>query len=275
MSTPSHRTAPDPNITGYPPGIAYIIGNEGCERFSYYGMRAILYVYVVALYMELRGMDAVAADKGATATFHLFGAAVYALPIIGAVVADRLLGKYRTILWLSLVYCLGHLALAVFENPTWQREVFGQVFVDPVQGLYIGLGLIAVGSGGIKPCVSAHVGDQFGRGNWHKLEQDLQRLLFHHQLRLGLRHHHHPAHPGRARRRPRHRHPPLRRQRELGLRRPRHPHGPRHLLVLARPQESSSTSPPTPAAGLGLLDVARRQRPVHGPVRLPVSSSAT
>jgi POT family proton-dependent oligopeptide transporter len=178
MSTHRHRTAPDPNITGYPPGIAYIIGNEGCERFSFYGMRAILYVYVVALYIGMRGLDEEAAKSGATATVHLFNAAVYALPIIGAIVADRLLGKYRTILWLSMVYCLGHLALAVFENPVWQHEVFGRVLVDPVQGLYIGLGLIAVGSGGIKPCVSAHVGDQFGRGNWHKLEKIYNAFYF-------------------------------------------------------------------------------------------------
>ncbi len=172
------RTAPDPNITGYPPGIAYIIGNEGCERFSFYGMRAILYVYVVALYIGMRGMDPEAAKNGATETVHLFNAAVYALPIIGAIVADRLFGKYRTILWLSLVYCLGHLALAVFENPTWQHEMFGKVLVDPVHGLYIGLGLIAVGSGGIKPCVSAHVGDQFGRGNWDKLGKIYNAFYF-------------------------------------------------------------------------------------------------
>lgn len=174
----THRTAPDPNITGYPPGIAYIIGNEGCERFSFYGMRAILYIYVVALYIGMRGMDPEAAKAGATETVHLFNAAVYALPIIGAIVADRLFGKYRTILWLSLVYCLGHLALAVFESPTWQMEMFGEVFVDPVQGLYIGLGLIAVGSGGIKPCVSAHVGDQFGRGNWDKLGRIYNAFYF-------------------------------------------------------------------------------------------------
>ncbi|MCB9728745.1 MAG: hypothetical protein H6744_17420 [Deltaproteobacteria bacterium] len=176
--TRSYRIAPDPDITSYPPGIGYIIGNEGCERFSFYGMRAILYVYVVALYQAMREMDPEMAKMAATETVHLFNAAVYALPIIGAVIADRLLGKYQTILWLSIVYCLGHLALAVFESPTWQLDMFGQVYVDPVHGLYIGLGLIAVGSGGIKPCVSAHVGDQFGRGNWHKLEKVYNAFYF-------------------------------------------------------------------------------------------------
>lgn len=166
-----HRSSPDHSEKGWPGGIPYIIGNEGCERFSYYGMRAILYIYVVGLYVNLRGLDEAAAQVEATQTTHLFNAAVYALPLIGAIISDRLLGKYRTILTLSVVYCLGHLALALFENPAIQESLFGTVFVDPISGLMIGLGLIALGSGGIKPCVSAHVGDQFGRGNWHLLQK--------------------------------------------------------------------------------------------------------
>ena len=64
--------------------------------------------------------------------------------------ADLWLGKYRTIIWLSIVYCMGHLALALN---------------DTRMGLAVGLGLIALGAGGIKPCVSSHVGDQFGSKN--------------------------------------------------------------------------------------------------------------
>ena len=64
----------------------------------------------------------------------------------GAYLADRYLGKYRTILYLSCVYCLGHLILAAWESRT---------------GLYCGLAAIAVGAGGIKPCVSSFIGDQF------------------------------------------------------------------------------------------------------------------
>ncbi|MEZ4466623.1 MAG: hypothetical protein R3F43_19795 [bacterium] len=93
-------------------------------------------------------------------------------------VADRLLGKYRTILWLSVVYCMGHAALAIFEGPELQLSLFGKVLIDPVNGLYLGLGLIAVGSGGIKPCVSAHVGDQFGKGNWHLLQKVYNAFYF-------------------------------------------------------------------------------------------------
>ena len=156
MGSTQRLTAPDPNSRGWPKGIAYIIGNEGCERYSYYGMRAILFVYLTHL-LELRGFETSAAKDEATHSYHLFSAGVYAFPIIGAIIADRLLGKYRTILWLSIVYCLGHACLAFFE--------------ENYTGFSIGLGLIAVGSGGIKPCVSAHVGDQFGKGNWHRIPQ--------------------------------------------------------------------------------------------------------
>ena len=76
--------------------------------------------------------------------YHLFVSAVYFTPLFGAVLADVWWGKYKTILLLSLVYCGGHLALALDDTR---------------------LGLIALGAGGIKPCVSAHVGDQFGHGN--------------------------------------------------------------------------------------------------------------
>ena len=148
------RTEPDHALTTYPKGIPWIILNEGAERFSFYGMRAILYVYMVGLYP------------------------VYALPMIGAMVADRLIGKYRTIFWLSIVYCLGHAALALFESPETQQNVLGTVLVDPITGLYIGLTLIALGSGGIKPCVSANVGDQCGRGNWHLLKNVYNAFYF-------------------------------------------------------------------------------------------------
>lgn len=158
-----HLSAPDPKQTGWPSGIPYIIGNEGCERFSYYGMNAILYIYVASLYTNLLGLGDSAAASEATHTVHLFKSAVYAFPMIGAVIADRFLGKYHTIIYLSLVYCLGHAALAAFEGTIW--------------GLYLGLALIGIGSGGIKPCVSAHVGDQFGPGNWH-LVQKVYNLFY-------------------------------------------------------------------------------------------------
>ena len=163
------KTSPDHNDTGWPAGVKYIIGNEGSERFSYYGMKAILWVYLSYLYTQV-GYDH--AKDLATEHLHVFSAAVYGMGLIGAVLAEKLLGKYKTILYLSVVYCAGHAALSIFE--------------DHVLGVYFGLGLIAIGSGGIKPCVSAHVGDQFGRGNWHFDTESFSGILFHYQFRIFL-----------------------------------------------------------------------------------------
>ena len=151
----SYCSAPLPS-KHLPPGVPYIIGNEGAERFSFYGMRAILVVFMTQHLMGPDGMLDVMSEDQAKGWFHLFVSAVYFTPLFGALIADGLLGKYRTIILLSLVYCLGHFALAV-DQTRW--------------GLAVGLGLIAIGSGGIKPCVSAHVGDQFGRSNQHLLSK--------------------------------------------------------------------------------------------------------
>jgi POT family proton-dependent oligopeptide transporter len=162
--TSAPRSAPDPEATGWPPGIPYIVGNEGCERFSFYGMRSILTLYLARVLYAHHPDFAAAPAAFAKAHFHLFVAAVYALPMVGAVISDRLLGKYQTILWLSVVYACGNLVLALGADSTW--------------GVWTGLALIAVGSGGIKPCVSAHVGDQFGRGNWFRLRTIYQAFYF-------------------------------------------------------------------------------------------------
>jgi len=158
-----YLTAPDPNETGWPKGVKYIIGNEGCERFSFYGMKSILQVHLTTLFVA-GGMYEELGEENAQEMVHLFVAGVYAFPMIGAIISDRLLGKYHTILWLSMVYCLGHLVLSIGENS--------------IGGMGLGLGLIAIGSGGIKPCVSAHVGDQFGKGNWNLVGKVFQAFYF-------------------------------------------------------------------------------------------------
>jgi POT family proton-dependent oligopeptide transporter len=104
--------------------------------------------------VDSSGAPDVMTDAQAKSWYHLFSSAVYFTPLLGALLSDIYLGKYRTILILSGVYCLGHLVLALDDTRV---------------GLAAGLGLIAVGSGGIKPCVSAHVGDQFGASNGHLL----------------------------------------------------------------------------------------------------------
>jgi POT family proton-dependent oligopeptide transporter len=98
---------------------------------------------------------------------HLFVASAYLFPVVGGIIADAFLGKYLTILLLSIVYCFGHLCLAFMDMP----EPFLAATLEPRGWLLAGLALVAIGSGGIKPCVSAHVGDQFGQSNRHLLER--------------------------------------------------------------------------------------------------------
>ncbi len=155
MGQTSYRTAPE-HTTGMPSGVPFIVGNELAERFSYYGMKTILVVFMTQHLKNAHGQLAPMSDAEATSTFHLFAAGAYFFPLLGAIVSDTFFGKYRTIMWLSLVYCMGHFALAADESRV---------------GLYAGLSLIALGAGGIKPCVSAHVGDQFGPHNEGLLER--------------------------------------------------------------------------------------------------------
>ena len=146
----SHQAQTDSNLTPtMPRQIPFIIANEGCERFSFYGMRNILTVFLMTSLLlsvpeEFR--------KGeAKEVFHTFVIGVYFFPLLGGWLADRCFGKYNTILWLSLVYCAGHACLAVFEHSK--------------TGFYTGLFLIALGSGGIKPLVASFMGDQFDQSN--------------------------------------------------------------------------------------------------------------
>jgi POT family proton-dependent oligopeptide transporter len=163
-----YRTTPV-DTERMPPGIPYIIGNEAAERFSYYGMRTILTVFMFR-YLHLMSDTVLPAMSKAEAQehYHTFSSWVYFFPILGALVSDGLLGKYRIIIQVSLLYCLGHLALAFI----------GSGGLAPQQWLWAGLFLIALGSGGIKPCVSAHVGDQFGKRNEHLMEKVYQWFYF-------------------------------------------------------------------------------------------------
>jgi len=133
-----------------PNGIPYIIGNELAERFSFYGMKCILIIFMTQYLVNDNNVFSPMSDTEAIKWYHLFTSAVYFTPILGALLSDVFIGKFKTILILSVIYCFGHLSLAIDETRF---------------GLIIGLSLISIGAGGIKPCVSAHVGDQFGKTN--------------------------------------------------------------------------------------------------------------
>ncbi|KAI0212939.1 Solute carrier family 15 member 1 [Lamellibrachia satsuma] len=136
----------------FPKGVIFILGNEFCERFSYYGMRAILILYLTQRLEFHRDV--------ATLLFHAFAAICYIMPLAGAVLADSYFGRYKVILYLSFVYLSGNVVMATtaMAPPHW---------LGPIVALI----LIGIGTGGIKPCVGAFGGDQFHPDQTKELDQ--------------------------------------------------------------------------------------------------------
>ena len=95
MSTATTAMAAESEVNKFPSQIKYIVGNEACGRYSYYGMRSILTVYMIQVLLMQ--------EAEATSTYHLFAGACYLFPLLGAFISDRIWGKYKTILYLSLL----------------------------------------------------------------------------------------------------------------------------------------------------------------------------
>ncbi|ASU34470.1 POT-type proton-dependent oligopeptide transporter [Mucilaginibacter xinganensis] len=146
-------TITKPTKSRFPRSVPFIIGNEAAERFSFYGMRSILTLFLVKQFFNPTGDAALTEQANAHANklHHLFVMVAYALPFVGGMIADWFTGKYKLILYVSMVYCVGHLMLALFDGG--------------LSGFELGLLVVAIGAGGIKSCVSANVGDQFDATN--------------------------------------------------------------------------------------------------------------
>jgi POT family proton-dependent oligopeptide transporter len=151
MAKTKYLTAPLPSKK-MPHSIPYIMVSETTERYAFYAFDAILALFLIKNLMDWNGNPANLTEEQAIEWKHYFKAAAYFTPFIGSVISDVFLGKYRTIIAFSIVYSLGFLAITVDQT---------------YLGTMIGLGLIALASGIIKPCLSANVGDQFGQSNQH------------------------------------------------------------------------------------------------------------
>lgn len=126
-----------PAPTNHPPALFFIFGGELAERFSYYGMRVILFKYLI---------DGLNMPRGQANEWQsLFKMACYLLPLLGGWLADRYLGKYWTIVGFSVPYVIGQLLIGIPNETT----------------LLIALGLLAMGSGVIKPNISALLGQTY------------------------------------------------------------------------------------------------------------------
>ena len=154
-----------PKTGKMPAAIPYIVGNEAAERFNFYGLRAILGTFLVSqFYMAAYHGDATKAEAASNAQTHAFVALSYLTPLFGAMLADWFWGKYKTILILSIVYLIGNLTLASS--------------VDSLAAFSLGLIVVAAGTGGIKGCVSANVGDQFDSSNQHLISKGYAAFYF-------------------------------------------------------------------------------------------------
>lgn len=128
----------DAELFGHPQGLFYLFFAELWERFSFYGMRALLTLYLAnELFSDLANGKDVAYE-----IYAAYGSLVYFTPALGGMIADRLIGHKNSILLGALLMCIGHFTMA-FQNET--------IF-------YLSLGLLIVGNGFFKPNISSLVG---------------------------------------------------------------------------------------------------------------------
>ena len=148
---------------GHPRGLATLFFTEMWERFSYYGMRALLILYMVAPPAE--GGLGFSTEKGAS-IYGWYAFSVYALSIPGGWIADRFLGLYRSVLWGGVIIALGHFSMAF----------------PSIQFFYLGLVLIVIGTGLLKPNVSSMVGTLYNKDD---ARRDAGFSIFYMGINLG------------------------------------------------------------------------------------------
>lgn len=107
----------------YPKSVFFILSTEACERFSYYGMRAILSLYLKHLFVDNQGMDEDKAEDTATILYHTFIFLSYFTSLFGAFLADSFLGKFRTIFYISIIYAIGQAILAFGAVPNTEDGI--------------------------------------------------------------------------------------------------------------------------------------------------------
>jgi POT family proton-dependent oligopeptide transporter len=153
----------DTRFFGHPRGLATLFFTEMWERFSYYGMRALLILFMVAT-VEQGGLGFNVAKSGAI--YGLYTAMVYLMGVPGGWVADRILGQRHAVLYGGIIIALGHFSMAIPGLPTF----------------YFGLALIVIGTGLLKPSISTMVG-QLYRENDHR--RDAGFSIFYMGINIG------------------------------------------------------------------------------------------
>src|SRR5213082_3719303 len=148
MSTPIDGTAMTPlssddrGFFGHPWGLSTLFFTEMWERFSYYGMRALLTLYMTSKMIDgSLGFD----ERYASAIYATYVSSVWYLPLVGGWLADKVLGARRAVLLGGIIIACGHYSMAIDSLPTF----------------YAALVLIAMGTGLLKPNISTMVGQLY------------------------------------------------------------------------------------------------------------------
>lgn len=163
MSATAESQSAPKDLFGQPRGLYYLFFAEMWERFSFYGMRALLTLYMVEeIFQALANKDTVSAI-----VYSSYGSLVYASPIIGGRIADQLLGYRRSIMLGGILMALGHFVLAIPD----QQVAF-----------FVALAFIIVGNGFFKPNISTFVGALYPEEDTRK---DVGFTIFHMGINLG------------------------------------------------------------------------------------------
>lgn len=149
-------------LFGHPKGLFYLFFAELWERFSFYGMRALLTLYMVNVIFE----KLVERDYAAAAVYSSYGSLVYASTVVGGRVSDTILGMRRSIFLGGILMALGHFVLAIEHNVAF----------------YLALALIVVGNGFFKPNISTFVGSLYNDGDQRK---DSGFVIFYMGINIG------------------------------------------------------------------------------------------
>ncbi|MBO6558478.1 MAG: peptide MFS transporter [Pseudomonadales bacterium] len=170
----STAVTPAEEILGHPKGLFVLFMTEMWERFSYYGMRALLILYLTKHFLF--------GDREAGLLYGSYGSLVYAMPVIGGLIADRYLGYKKAIMFGAMLLVLGHFGMA-FEGPP-SRVIDGEVVRETLyeQIFYLSLALIIVGVGFLKASISTIVGQLYEE---HDPRRDAGFTIFYMGINIG------------------------------------------------------------------------------------------
>ena len=171
----STTTTDQKELFGHPTGLFILFLTEMWERFSFYGMKALLIYYLVKYHLFL--------DTEGNLLVGSYAALVYATPVIGGYLADKYLGFRKAIVFGAILLVLGHIGMA-FEGNAATKSVTGEIVRDnfALQVFYLSLAFIVMGVGFLKANISSLVGELYEQGD---VRRDSGFTIFYMGINLG------------------------------------------------------------------------------------------